>query len=152
MTTTTEPEPPAAGHPWDGAIFDGTFRGAAGSITVTAPATGQVIGRVGQAAPSDLDRGVELARTAQRGWAAQPYIARVAVMLRAAQLLEADPGRLTRWLVEEAGSGQGKAAGCDHRHRQRAWSYHWSDEASAEESHAVPLERVPCRRSRGGAV
>jgi benzaldehyde dehydrogenase (NAD) len=59
MTTTTEPAPPVAGHPWDGAIFDGTFRGAAGSITVTAPTAGQVIGRFGPAATSDLDRGVE---------------------------------------------------------------------------------------------
>ena len=30
-------------------------------------------------------------------------------MLKAAHILEADPGRLGRWLVEEAGSGQGKA-------------------------------------------
>ena len=55
MTTTVKPTPPAAAPPWDGAIFDGTFRSAASSITVTAPATGQVIGRVGHATTSDLD-------------------------------------------------------------------------------------------------
>ncbi|KQW46088.1 benzaldehyde dehydrogenase [Nocardioides sp. Root1257] len=94
---------------WDGAIFDGTFRAAAETLTVTAPATGKTIGSVGKATTEDLDRAVEQARTAQREWAALPYSARVAVLLKAAQLLEADPGRIAGWLVEEAGSGQGKA-------------------------------------------
>jgi hypothetical protein len=47
MTMTTGCTPSVAAHPRDGAIFDGTFRGAADTIAVTAPATGRVIGRFG---------------------------------------------------------------------------------------------------------
>ncbi|WP_181722679.1 aldehyde dehydrogenase family protein [Nocardia gipuzkoensis] len=110
MTTTIEPAPSVAQYPWEGAVFDGAFRPSAEVITVTAPATGEPVGNVGKATVEDLDRAVERARRAQRAWAAQPYGARVAVLLKAAQLLEADPSRIARWLVEEAGSGQGKAA------------------------------------------
>lgn len=108
MTATIDPA--VGGNPWDSAVFDGTFRPVSDTITVTAPATGEAIGSVGQATTDDLDRAVEQARAAQRDWAALPYGARVTVLLKAAQLLEADPARMTRWLVEEAGSAQGKAA------------------------------------------
>lgn len=108
MTTITDPTQTA---PWDGKIFTGTWsEPTGGTITVTAPATGEVIATIGAASPADLDAAVETARAAQRPWAAATYDTRAAVFRRAAQLLEADPDRVARWLVPESGSGQGKAA------------------------------------------
>ena len=109
MTTTAHPTSSIAEQPWNRAVFDGTFHTATDTMTVIAPATGQVIGAVGKATTADLNRAVGAARIAQPAWAALPYIARVAVLLKAAQLLEANPSRIAHWLIEEAGSGQGKA-------------------------------------------
>jgi len=95
---------------WDGKIFSNGFvAGGGGASKVTAPATGEVIASVGQADSGDLDRAVAAAKAAQPAWAALPYTERAAVMTKAAALLEGEPERLTRWLVPEAGSGQGKA-------------------------------------------
>lgn len=94
---------------WDNSIFNGAFASGAGTVDVIAPATGQVIATVGRADPGDLDNAVAAAKAAQPAWAALPYTERAAVMTRAAAILAADPERLTRWLVPEAGSGQGKA-------------------------------------------
>ncbi|MFE6648697.1 aldehyde dehydrogenase family protein [Nocardioides sp. NPDC057772] len=95
---------------WDEKIFDGAFvPGGAGTMAVTAPATGETIATIGQADVADLDKAVATAKQTQRTWAALPYTERAAVMTKAAAILEADPDRLTRWLVPEAGSGQGKA-------------------------------------------
>lgn len=96
---------------WQGKVFsEGWSAGAGEPIDVRSPATGKTLGSVGSATKDDLDRAVDAARVAQREWAALPYDKRAAVLLRAAQLLGEDPDRLGRWLVSEAGSGQGKAA------------------------------------------
>ncbi|ROZ84933.1 aldehyde dehydrogenase family protein [Gordonia sp. OPL2] len=97
--------------PWDSTIFDGDWvPGGAGTLDVTAPATGEVLAVVGAADTGDLDAAVTAARSAQPAWAARPYTDRAAVMSKAAALLSDDPARLSRWLVPESGSGQGKAA------------------------------------------
>lgn len=106
MTTTVHPATTA----WHGALFDGTFRQANGTLPVVSPATGAHIDTVGEAGNDDLERAVRSAVAAQRDWAALTYDKRVAVLLRAAQLLADNPDRLGSWLVAEAGSGQGKAA------------------------------------------
>ncbi|GGK90317.1 aldehyde dehydrogenase family protein [Nocardia jinanensis] len=106
MTTTTGP----ALTSWHGALFDGAFRTVSRTLPVISPATGATIDTVGAAGPEDLDRAVRSALVAQREWAARTYDQRVAVLLRAAHLLGADPDRLGSWLVAEAGSGRGKAA------------------------------------------
>lgn len=102
---------PDADQVWTAKIFDGSWRaGSAGTITVTAPATGAPVAQVGAADVGDLQRSVATAVTAQRRWSALPYPERAAVLLDAAQRLRADTDRLVRWLVPESGSGQGKAA------------------------------------------
>lgn len=96
---------------WHGNIFDGTWiSGGGGVLDVTAPATGDVLDTVGAADIGDLNRAVAAANTAAPAWAALPYTERAAVLSKAASALAADPERLTRWLVPESGSGQGKAA------------------------------------------
>lgn len=98
------------GNAWDSKIFSGGFiAGSGGTAEVTAPATGEVIATVGRADVADLEAAVAAAKAAQPAWAALPYTERAAVMTKAAALLEAAPERLIRWLVPEAGSGQGKA-------------------------------------------
>ncbi|GMA20475.1 benzaldehyde dehydrogenase [Arsenicicoccus piscis] len=97
--------------PWEGRIWAGDWTTGSGeSSPVIEKATGDTLGEVGAATKADLDRSVTQAREAQRRWAAEPYPARAAVLLKAAQLLQAEPQRLQDWLVREAGSGQGKAA------------------------------------------
>ncbi|WP_328394462.1 aldehyde dehydrogenase family protein [Nocardia sp. NBC_00416] len=104
---TANPGLPATA--WHRALFDGTFRAVTRTLPVIAPATGAVIDTVGEAGRDDVEQAVTVARAAQREWAAQTYDKRVAVLLRAARLLEEDPDRLGSWLVDEAGSGRGKA-------------------------------------------
>jgi benzaldehyde dehydrogenase (NAD) len=97
----------------DWAIWETThFSGASGNeadIRVTAPATGEVLTTVRAATVDDVDRAVAAAKQAQKAWAARTYDQRAAVFRKAAQLLEADPDRILRWLVPETGSGLGKA-------------------------------------------
>lgn len=96
--------------PWEGKLFsDGWQTGNGPSITVTAPGSGTALGTVAGATVEDLDLAVASANKAQKAWAAAPYNVRAGVLLKAAQLLQDDPARLTDFLVTEAGSGQGKA-------------------------------------------
>ncbi|WP_460775727.1 aldehyde dehydrogenase family protein [Microbacterium sp. GXF7504] len=95
---------------WEGKLFsDGWSAGSGDPIDVVSPATGARITTVAGASAADVDRAVASAKTAQRAWGAQPYTARVAVLLKAAQLLRENPSRLHDVLVAEAGSAQGKA-------------------------------------------
>ena len=95
---------------WEGKLFsDGWRDGAGDPIEVVSPATGMRLTTVAGANAADVDRAVASATAAQKAWAAQPYTARVAVLLKAAQLLRERPSRLHDVLVAEAGSAQGKA-------------------------------------------
>jgi len=96
--------------PWHDALFsDGWRAGAGAPLDVIAPATDAVIDTISQADAADLDRAVTSATAAQKAWAKAPYAVRSAVMLKASQLLDADPARLTDVLIPESGSGRGKA-------------------------------------------
>ncbi len=95
--------------PWEGAVFDGSWRAASSTLDVRAPATGEVLARVGAGTPADLDAAVAAAREAQRPWARLTYDKRAEVLRTAGQLLRSDPDRAVRWLVPESGSGIGKA-------------------------------------------
>lgn len=88
---------------WDVAELNGP------RFDVTRKATGEVITTIASASVADVDVAVAAAKAAQKEWAALPYPARASVMLKAAQLLEAEPERLMPWLIDEAGSAQGKA-------------------------------------------
>jgi benzaldehyde dehydrogenase (NAD) len=101
-----------ASHPvWSERIFTGSWGpGGAGTLPVHAPATNELLAVIGASSPADLDSSVAQAKEAQRAWGAAPYEKRAEVLRKAAQLLEANPGRILEWLVAESGSGQGKAA------------------------------------------
>jgi benzaldehyde dehydrogenase (NAD) len=90
---------------WQGLIHsDGWVEGSAGQAPVVEPATGAELARVGVAAPSDVSRAARLAANAQRDWAAQPYVARAAVLRRAGQLFVEHAQEIADWLVRESGA------------------------------------------------
>lgn len=96
---------------WSGRIHvDGWIRGAGDDIKVTEPATGDVLGTVGGAAPGDVLRAATAAATAQRDWATTNPEVRAALLRRAGELWERHAEEVQGWLVREAGSVGAKAA------------------------------------------
>ncbi|NKS17147.1 benzaldehyde dehydrogenase [Prescottella equi] len=96
---------------WHGRIFDGRWiDSAGGAVDVVEPATGDVLGSVGVAAVTDVDRAARTAALAQPSWAARTGQDRAAVLRRAALALEDARDEVERWLIRESGSVPGKAA------------------------------------------
>ncbi|MFF4259322.1 aldehyde dehydrogenase family protein [Streptomyces sp. NPDC001663] len=92
-------------HDWQGRIFSGGWVDGSGEpYDSVEPATGKTLGRVGAAAPADLDRAVTQAARAQRAWAALPYIERAQVLRRAAALFEKHQAEIADWIVRESGA------------------------------------------------
>ncbi|WP_017556961.1 aldehyde dehydrogenase family protein [Nocardiopsis baichengensis] len=94
-----------------GRVFTGewsTPRG--GATSVTSPATGEELARIGFADAEDVAASAAHAADAQRAWAAASFEERAAVLRRAGALFEEHTGQVAGWLVGEAGSAQGKAA------------------------------------------
>ncbi|MFG1682990.1 benzaldehyde dehydrogenase [Nonomuraea sp. NPDC049269] len=91
---------------WQGRIFvAGAWSpGSGGTIDVTEPATGSVLGQAGLADAADLGRAAESAAEAQREWAATPHPRRAAVLRRAARLWAEHAEEITWWNVREVGA------------------------------------------------
>ncbi|KAA9148939.1 aldehyde dehydrogenase family protein [Microbacterium lushaniae] len=86
--------------------------GSEGSVLeVENPADESVAGRVAEASLTDLERAVAGARRAQPAWAARTVAERAAVLVRLAELIEADTERLAAILVAEAGKPIAEARG-----------------------------------------
>jgi len=95
---------------WAGRIFiDGWTTGRGREIRVTAPATGGELGRLGGAAPADVDQAAARAREAQRAWAKTPYTERAAILRLAGDLWTQRAADVQHWLIREAGSIPPKA-------------------------------------------
>jgi benzaldehyde dehydrogenase (NAD) len=98
------------GTTWQGTVFsDGWTKPDGGDAAVIAPATGEEIGRIGVARPSDVARAAESAAAAQEKWAATPYTERAKVLRRAGHLWDVHAAEIGEWLVREAGSIPPKA-------------------------------------------
>ena len=78
--------------------------GSAGTINVTAPATGDTLGQVGLAGPDDVAAAAESAAKAQVEWAATPHQQRAAVLRRAAQLWGEHADEISWWNIREVGA------------------------------------------------
>jgi benzaldehyde dehydrogenase (NAD) len=91
---------------WRNRIFVGGawVSGAGGTLDVTEPATGTVIGQVGLANADDLAKAAENAAEAQREWAATPHTQRSAVLRKAAQLWTQHAEEISSWNVREVGA------------------------------------------------
>lgn len=94
---------------WHGALFDGEWRPAGETIDVHEPATGEVLGHVGQVSAGDVAHAAEVAAEAQRDWAARPYDERAEVLRRAAVLFREHADEIQGWCVRETGAIPPKA-------------------------------------------
>ena len=112
---STEVTDPAAGEAlldgdtWSGRIFSDGWVDAPETIETIEPATGEVLGTAGAGNVEAVTRAAASAARAQRDWAATPITDRVAIVRRAAELLERHRPELIRWLVREGGAIPPKA-------------------------------------------
>ena len=112
---STEVTDPAAGEvlldgdTWSGRIFSDGWVDAPETIETIEPATGEVLGTAGAGNAEAVTRAAASAARAQRDWAATPITDRVAIVRRAAELLERHRPELIRWLVREGGAIPPKA-------------------------------------------
>jgi benzaldehyde dehydrogenase (NAD) len=89
---------------WQGKVFLGGWTaGGGGDAPVIEPATGQEIGRIGMAAPADVQRAAQVAAAAQVGWAARPHTERSAILRQAADLWLASAAEIEPWGIRENG-------------------------------------------------
>jgi len=94
---------------WTGKIFSGGWVDAPVQIETSEPATGEVLGTAGGGDPETIARAAKSAAAAQRAWAETPFTDRVAVVRRAAELMERHRPELIHWLIRESGAIPPKA-------------------------------------------
>ena len=94
---------------WTGKIYSDGWVDAPVQIETTEPATGEVLGTAGGGDPKTIARAASSAAAAQRAWAATPFADRVAVVQRAAELMESHRAELIHWLIRESGAIPPKA-------------------------------------------
>lgn len=95
---------------WQGRFYTGTWVDGEATAEIHSPSTGETLGSYGVVSPKDVDKSVAAAVDAQREWAALPAEERSAILRRAGQIIDENSNVLAEWLINEAGSGQGKAA------------------------------------------
>jgi benzaldehyde dehydrogenase (NAD) len=94
---------------WTGKVFYGEWAPARTSLVVREPATGEVLGEVGESQPDDLKSVVAAAKQAQLGWAATAAEERAALLRRAAAILDVHRRELINFVIRETGGVRGKA-------------------------------------------
>ncbi|MBB1508317.1 CoA-acylating methylmalonate-semialdehyde dehydrogenase [Tessaracoccus sp. MC1756] len=87
-------------------------------IPVENPATGEVTGELLAASLADIDHAVEVAREAQKGWAATSLAKRTAIMFKMRELVLANQDELAKAIVAEHGKDYGDAIGEIQRGRE----------------------------------
>ena len=89
---------------WRGRIYSGGWqRAAGGEASVTEPATGAELGRVGVASPADVASATAAAAAAQPAWAALPHTQRSAILRRAGEIWLANAAEIEQWSIREGG-------------------------------------------------
>ncbi|WP_342619311.1 benzaldehyde dehydrogenase [Rhodoferax sp. GW822-FHT02A01] len=95
----------ASQAPWKGKIYSNGWTSAAGGVhDIVEPATGDVLGSVGQANAEDVDQAARSAQAARSKWAATPFDQRAAVMREAARLFKERASEINAWNMREGGS------------------------------------------------
>jgi len=94
---------------WRDSIFSSGWRKAGTPIDVVAPASGEAIDRIGSATAHDVKAAAVKAAAAQPGWAATGYDERARLLRKAAALLEERTKEYAGIIIQESGSGFGKA-------------------------------------------
>jgi benzaldehyde dehydrogenase (NAD) len=88
---------------WTGKIFSDGWIDAPATIDTIEPATGDVLGTAGAADTAAVAAATKSAAHAHRDWAARPMTERVAIIRRAAELLDRHREEITQWMVRESG-------------------------------------------------
>ena len=101
-----------------------------------------VVGHVAPASPAQVEAALARAAAAAPGWAATPVAARAAMLLRAADILEARMTALLGLIVREAGKSAPTAV-AEVREAVDFLRY-YASEATRTLEHAVPLGPVVC--------
>ncbi|WP_328814244.1 aldehyde dehydrogenase family protein [Rhodococcus sp. NBC_00297] len=110
MTSVVEKNAWADATAFESSIYSNGWTAAGdGSIEVFAPATGELLGRVGAASPEDVRRAAADAAAAQVMWGNAPYAVRAAVLNRAAELLLEHEQDFAYWLRREGGATELRA-------------------------------------------
>ena len=95
---------------WHGKAFDGSWRSlSGGTADVLEPATGEVLTKIGIANPDDVKASAKRAFEVQPAWAATSFETRIAIMRRAALIVEENEDELAPWIMRETGGIQPKA-------------------------------------------
>ena len=105
-----------------------TGAGAAGSIEVENPATGQVIASVPIVAPEDVAALVARARRAQIGWHALGFDGRAAVMKRCQKWVSTNAERVIETIVSETGKAYEEALLAEIGYAEGAFAF-WAKNA-----------------------
>lgn len=93
----------------EGSFFDGTWKKGEQRKQIFEPATGEKLGFIGLASPSDIDHASKAAKAAQADWASAHYEKRAEVFRSAANVLESNKNEIVGWLVKESASTRPKA-------------------------------------------
>jgi len=88
---------------WSGKVFHGEWSAAQSKIVVREPATGEILGEVGESKAADVQTVVAKAQAAQREWAAMSAENRAAIMRRAADVFAAHRTELVEFIMRETG-------------------------------------------------
>jgi benzaldehyde dehydrogenase (NAD) len=94
---------------WSGRIFSDGWVDAPETTESTEPATGETLATAGMGNAESVAKAAASAARAQREWAATPISDRIAIVRRAAELIEQHRGELISWLVREGGGIPPKA-------------------------------------------
>jgi benzaldehyde dehydrogenase (NAD) len=94
---------------WGSRVFSGEWTSAGSTLVVREPATGEILGEVGESQPADMEALVNRVSAAQIKWAAESSESRAALFRRASQILEDDREFLLDAIVRETGGVRGKA-------------------------------------------
>jgi benzaldehyde dehydrogenase (NAD) len=88
---------------WTGKIYSDGWVDAPETVETIEPATGDVLGTAGVANAASVATATKSAARAQREWAATPMNTRVAIVRKAAELLERHRVEIAGWMVRESG-------------------------------------------------
>jgi benzaldehyde dehydrogenase (NAD) len=94
---------------WNEKIFDGEWRASNSTLSVREPATGEILGVVGETPASSVAAVVERAQRAQAQWALKTAEERAALMRCAARVFEDSKAQLLDAIQRETGGVRGKA-------------------------------------------
>ncbi|MBN9427644.1 MAG: aldehyde dehydrogenase family protein [Burkholderiales bacterium] len=104
MSISTRLAPP---EKWGGRLYRGDWQaGAGGTQSIIEKATGETLGEIGIAAPSDVAQAAEAAAQAQVSWASLPAPARGDILRKFAAVFLDNVDELAEWLIRETGSSR----------------------------------------------